>query len=81
MVRHGCGLIESTVRDEGTSSATTPSCPSTHIPPGLAVDFVFPLYPALLLVPRLAQSFQWGGEVYLDYFVFGVGVLTELIIR
>ena len=48
---------------------------------GLPLTLYFPFYPALLLVPAWRNRSNGAARVVLDHLVYGVGVLTELIIR
>jgi GT2 family glycosyltransferase len=44
---------------------------------GLPITFVFPLYPALLLIPLWRNREDDGIRVVMDHLVFGLGVLVE----
>lgn len=46
---------------------------------GLPLTFVFPLYPALLLIPAWRNRTQGSVKVVLDHLTFGAGVLAELV--
>lgn len=46
---------------------------------GLPLTFVFPLYPALLLVPAWRNRKDGSVHVVIDHLVFGFGVLAELV--
>jgi GT2 family glycosyltransferase len=46
---------------------------------GLPLTFVFPLYPALLLIPAWRNRAQGSVRVVVDHLTFGAGVLAELV--
>ena len=46
---------------------------------GLPLTLVFPLYPALLLIPAWRNRSHGSLRVLVDHVVFGAGVLTELV--
>ncbi len=48
---------------------------------GLPLTLVFPLYPALLLIPAWRNRSHGPVKVVLDHLVYGTGVLTELLLR
>ena len=48
---------------------------------GLPLTVVFPLYPALLLIPAWRNRSQGAVSVLIDHLVFGIGVLKEFIWR
>lgn len=48
---------------------------------GLPVTFVFPLYPALLLIPAWRNWADGAIMVVMDHLFFGVGVLVEIFDR
>jgi cellulose synthase/poly-beta-1,6-N-acetylglucosamine synthase-like glycosyltransferase len=48
---------------------------------GLPITFIFPLYPALLLIPAWRNREDGALAVVADHLIFGAGVLTELISR
>lgn len=45
---------------------------------GLPLTLVFPLYPALLLIPAWRNRSYGAGRVLVDHLMFGLGVLAEL---
>ena len=45
---------------------------------GLPLTLIFPLYPALLLVPAWRNRANGAVRVLADHLVYGVGILTEL---
>jgi glycosyltransferase involved in cell wall biosynthesis len=45
---------------------------------GLPLTLVFPLYPALLLIPAWRNRSYGAGRVLVDHLTFGAGVLVEL---
>jgi GT2 family glycosyltransferase len=48
---------------------------------GLPLTFLFPLYPALLLIPAWRNRSGGTVKVLADHLTFGVGVLAELVSR
>jgi GT2 family glycosyltransferase len=46
---------------------------------GLPLTFIFPLYPALLLIPAWRNRAQGSVKVVVDHLTFGAGVLAELV--
>jgi cellulose synthase/poly-beta-1,6-N-acetylglucosamine synthase-like glycosyltransferase len=48
---------------------------------GLPLTVLFPLYPALLLLPAWRNRSNGAVRVLLDHLVYGVGVLAELVTR
>jgi GT2 family glycosyltransferase len=48
---------------------------------GLPLVFIFPLYPALLLIPAWRNRADGPLTVVVDHLIFGAGVLTELAAR
>jgi glycosyltransferase involved in cell wall biosynthesis len=48
---------------------------------GLPVAFVFPLYPALLLIPAWRNRADGAVRVVIDHLIFGAGVLAEIFDR
>jgi GT2 family glycosyltransferase len=48
---------------------------------GLPLTLVFPLYPALLLIPAWRNRADGALRVVVDHLIFGVGALAELINR
>ena len=48
---------------------------------GLPLTLVFPLYPALLLIPAWRNRSYGAAGVLIDHLIFGVGVLTEILSR
>jgi hypothetical protein len=48
---------------------------------GLPLTLVFPLYPALLLIPAWRNRSRGAVRVLADHLTFGVGVLAELVAR
>lgn len=46
---------------------------------GLPLTLVFPLYPALLLIPAWRNRSLGAGRVVVDHLTFGAGVLAELL--
>lgn len=48
---------------------------------GLPLMLVFPLYPALLLIPAWRNRSRRPVKVVLEHLVYGTGVLTELMLR
>jgi GT2 family glycosyltransferase len=48
---------------------------------GLPITFIFPLYPALLLILAWRNRQDGGLRTVIDHLVFGLGVLVELIKR
>jgi len=48
---------------------------------GLPITFLFPFYPALLLIPAWRNRADGAVGVVVDHLVFGVGALAELINR
>jgi GT2 family glycosyltransferase len=46
---------------------------------GLPLTAIFPLYPALLLIPAWRNRAHGGLRVSVDHMIFGVGVLRELM--
>jgi GT2 family glycosyltransferase len=48
---------------------------------GLPLTLVFPLYPALLLIPAWRNRSRGAIRVLADHLTFGVGVLAELVAR
>ena len=48
---------------------------------GLPLTLVFPLYPALLLIPAWRNRSNGVGKVLIDHLVFGAGVLAEVMLR
>jgi glycosyltransferase involved in cell wall biosynthesis len=48
---------------------------------GLPITIVFPLYPALLLIPAWRNRAQGAVKVLIDHIIFGFGVLTEVVLR
>jgi glycosyltransferase involved in cell wall biosynthesis len=48
---------------------------------GLPVTFVFPLYPALLLIPAWRNRADGAVSVVIDHLIFGAGVLAEIFDR
>lgn len=45
---------------------------------GLPLTLLFPLYPALLLIPAVRNRSHGAGRVLVDHLMFGLGVLAEL---
>jgi GT2 family glycosyltransferase len=45
---------------------------------GLPLTLIFPLYPALLLIPAWRNRSHGAGRVLVDHLVFGAGILAEL---
>jgi glycosyltransferase involved in cell wall biosynthesis len=48
---------------------------------GLPITLVFPLYPALLLIPAWRNRASGAVRVVVDHLVYGAGVLAELVTR
>lgn len=48
---------------------------------GLPITFIFPFYPALLLIPAWRNRQDGGLSIVVVHLIFGVGVLAELINR
>ena len=48
---------------------------------GLPLTLVFPLYPALLLIPAWRNRSKGAVRVLVDHLTFGLGVLAELVAR
>jgi GT2 family glycosyltransferase len=48
---------------------------------GLPLTLVFPFYPALLLIPAWRNRSNGPVRVLTDHLTYGVGVLTELVVR
>jgi hypothetical protein len=48
---------------------------------GLPLTLVFPLYPALLLIPAWRNRSDGAVSVLADHLFFGAGVLKELTFR
>lgn len=48
---------------------------------GLPLTLVFPFYPALLVVPAWRNRSNGPGRVLVDHLTYGIGVLTELLVR
>jgi cellulose synthase/poly-beta-1,6-N-acetylglucosamine synthase-like glycosyltransferase len=48
---------------------------------GLPLTLIFPLYPALLLIPAWRNRSMGAARVVADHLIFGAGVLAELITR
>jgi hypothetical protein len=48
---------------------------------GLPLTLVFPLYPALLLIPAWRNRSHGAVSVLIDHLSFGAGVLKETIFR
>jgi glycosyltransferase involved in cell wall biosynthesis len=48
---------------------------------GLPLTFIFPLYPALLLIPAWRNRANGAARVLMDHLVYGAGVLAELAFR
>lgn len=48
---------------------------------GLPLTLVFPLYPALLLIPAWRNRSNGATRVIVDHLVYGAGVLRELVAR
>ena len=46
---------------------------------GLPLPLVFPLYPALLLIPAWRNRTQGAARALIDHLVFGAGVLKEIV--
>ena len=46
---------------------------------GLPLTLVFPLYPALLLIPAWRNRSQGAARALIDHLVFGAGVLKEIV--
>lgn len=46
---------------------------------GLPLTFIFPWYPALLLIPAWRNRAQGSVKVVVDHLMFGAGVLAELV--
>ena len=46
---------------------------------GLPLTLVFPLYPALLLIPAWRNRSQGAASALIDHLVFGAGVLKEIV--
>lgn len=48
---------------------------------GLPLTFIFPLYPALLLIPAWRNRANGAARVLVDHLVYGAGVIAELAFR
>jgi hypothetical protein len=48
---------------------------------GLPLTLIFPLYPALLLIPAWRNRSLGPTRVLVDHLCFGAGILAELIWR
>jgi GT2 family glycosyltransferase len=48
---------------------------------GIPIGFIFPLYPALLLIPAWRNRADGPVRVVVDHLIFGFGVLVELVTR
>ena len=48
---------------------------------GLPLTLVFPLYPALLLIPAWRNRSHGAVRVLVDHLVYGAGALTQLVSR
>jgi GT2 family glycosyltransferase len=46
---------------------------------GLPLTFIFPLYPALLLIPAWRNREDGAVHVVFDHLIFGAGILAELV--
>jgi glycosyltransferase involved in cell wall biosynthesis len=47
---------------------------------GLPVTLIFPLYPALLLIPAWRNRTDGAAEVIIDHLIFGAGVIAEVFV-